>query len=85
MSKQIYRSARDSKPLEVIGTYNPIPQRPKNLSDEEARTAKPYKEIALDRSRAKYWLGVGAQPSDTVWRMLSMVSTAMQSGRGLSS
>ncbi|KAL1967628.1 hypothetical protein VTN77DRAFT_2885 [Rasamsonia byssochlamydoides] len=67
------RSARDSKPLEVIGTYNPIPQKPTNLSDEEARVAKPYKEITLDRSRAKYWLGVGAQPSDTVWRLLSMV------------
>lgn len=67
------RSARDSKPLEVIGTYNPIPQRPTNLTDEEARTAKAYKEIALDRSRAKYWLGVGAQPSEPVWRLLSMV------------
>ncbi|KAL1980398.1 hypothetical protein VTN96DRAFT_4184 [Rasamsonia emersonii] len=67
------RSARDSKPLEVIGTYNPIPQKPTNLTDEEAQTAKPYKEITLDRSRAKYWLGVGAQPSDTVWRLLSMV------------
>ncbi|KAL2220013.1 ribosomal protein S16 domain-containing protein [Thermoascus aurantiacus ATCC 26904] len=66
------RSARDSKPLEVIGTYNPIPKRPTGLSDEEAKTAKPYKEIELDRSRAKYWLGVGAQPSDTVWRLLSM-------------
>ncbi|GAE00089.1 mitochondrial 37S ribosomal protein MRPS16 [Paecilomyces variotii No. 5] len=67
------RSARDSKPLEVIGTYNPIPQRPTNLTDEEARTAKAYKEIALDRSRAKYWLGVGAQPSEPVWRLLSMI------------
>ncbi|KAI5283982.1 37S ribosomal protein S16, mitochondrial [Ascosphaera acerosa] len=67
------RSARDSKPLEVIGTYNPIPQRPTGLSDAEARAAKPYKDIALDVSRAKYWLGVGAQPTDTVWRLLSMV------------
>ncbi|KAI5304150.1 37S ribosomal protein S16, mitochondrial [Ascosphaera pollenicola] len=67
------RSARDSKPLEVIGTYNPTPQKPTGLSDYEARNAKPYKDIALDQSRAKYWLGVGAQPSDTVWRLLSMV------------
>jgi small subunit ribosomal protein S16 len=70
---EFFRSARDSKPLEVIGTYNPIPQKPTNLSDEEARNAKPYKAIELDQSRAKYWLGVGAQPSDTVWRLLSMV------------
>lgn len=68
-----YRSARDSKPLEVIGTFNPIPQRPTNLSEQEARTAKAYKEISLDRSRAKYWIGVGAQPSDSVWKLLSLV------------
>src|SRR3979411_2042270 len=68
-----YRSARDSKPLEVLGTYNPVPQKPTNLTDEEARIAKAYKEFALDRSRAKYWLGVGAQPSEPVWRLLSMV------------
>ncbi|RHZ63883.1 mitochondrial 37S ribosomal protein bS16m [Aspergillus thermomutatus] len=66
------RSARDSKPLEVIGTYNPIPQRPTNLSEEEAQRAKPFKEVSLDRSRAKYWLGVGAQPSDGVWRLLNL-------------
>ncbi|KAL1974586.1 hypothetical protein VTN31DRAFT_4790 [Thermomyces dupontii] len=66
------RSARDSKPIEVIGTYNPIPQKPTGLTDLEAESAKPYKEIALDRSRAKYWLGVGAQPSDTVWRLFAM-------------
>lgn len=71
--KCAYRSARDSKPLEVIGTYNPIPQKPTNLSEEEARVAKPFKEISIDRSRVKYWLGVGAQPSDSVWRLLSMV------------
>lgn len=69
-----YRSARDSKPIEVIGTYNPTPQKPTGLSDVEAQNAKPFKDIALDQSRAKYWLGVGAQPSDTVWRLLSMVS-----------
>ena len=67
------RTARDSKPLEVLGTYNPLPQRPTNLSTEEARKARAYKEIALDRSRAKYWLGVGAQPTDTAWRLMELV------------
>ncbi|KKK22480.1 mitochondrial 37S ribosomal protein [Aspergillus rambellii] len=67
------RTARDSKPLEVIGTFNPVPQRPTNLSDEEARSARAYKEISLDRSRAKYWLGVGAQASESVWRILNLV------------
>ncbi|RJE20564.1 hypothetical protein PHISCL_07087, partial [Aspergillus sclerotialis] len=66
------RSARDSKPLEVIGTYNPKPHKPTGLSDEEAKTARMYKAVALDQSRAKYWLGVGAQPSDGVWNLLAM-------------
>jgi small subunit ribosomal protein S16 len=29
--------------------------------------------VRLDMSRARYWVGVGAQPSDTAWRLLSMV------------
>jgi ribosomal protein S16 len=69
------RSARGAKPLEVIGTYNPIPKKPTNLYDENAN-ARPYKEIALDRARAKYWLGVGAQPSDPVWKLMGMVSSS---------
>ncbi|KAL8649440.1 MAG: hypothetical protein Q9210_004395 [Variospora velana] len=62
------RTARNSKPLEVLGTYDPIPKPP--LSGE----GKPIKDIKLDTSRAKYWLGVGAQPSEPAWRLLSMVS-----------
>lgn len=58
------RSARDSLPVEVIGTYNPIPVP---LSpDEKAKNVKPYKHIELDFHRAKYWLGVGADVSDRV-------------------
>ncbi|RQM07453.1 hypothetical protein DH86_00002904 [Scytalidium sp. 3C] len=48
------------------GTYDPIPKLP---SDGEG---KPFKDIKLDSARAKYWLGVGAQPSDPAWRLLSM-------------
>ncbi|KAF1354962.1 ribosomal protein S16 domain-containing protein [Delphinella strobiligena] len=61
------RTARNSKPLEVLGTYDPIPQAP---SDGEGRK---FKDIKLDADRAKYWLGVGAQPSDPAWRLLSMI------------
>ena len=64
------RTARDSKPLEVLGTYNPIPQLPVGADE---KTGRKVKDIKVDVSRAKYWLGVGAQPSDTVWRLLSMV------------
>ena len=63
------RTARDGKPLEVLGTYDPIPQLPVGAPDG----ARKQKDIKVDVSRAKYWLGVGAQPSDTVWRLLSMV------------
>ncbi|NTW97025.1 MAG: 30S ribosomal protein S16 [Oscillochloris sp.] len=49
------RSPRDGKFIEIIGHYNPI-RIPKVL------------EIKADRVR--YWLGVGAQPSDTVVSLL---------------
>ena len=49
------RSPRDGKFIEIIGHYNPV-QQPKLL------------EIKGDRAR--YWLGVGAQPTDTVVRLL---------------
>lgn len=49
------RSPRDGKFIEIIGHYNPI-RIPKVL------------EIKADRAR--YWLGVGAQPSDTVATLL---------------
>lgn len=68
------RSARNSKPLEVLGTYDPIPKPPPASSSASAEAEKKVKDIKLDISRAKYWLGVGAQPSDPAWRLLSMVS-----------
>ncbi|KOS21109.1 Ribosomal protein S16 [Escovopsis weberi] len=62
------RTARNSKPLEVIGTYDPIPK-----PDPYDTSGRLHKDIKLDTSRARYWIGVGAQPSDTAWRLLSMV------------
>ncbi len=52
------RSPRDGKYLEQIGTYNPV--LPKG--DEN--------RIKLNEDRARYWLGVGAQPTDRVARFL---------------
>ena len=49
------RRARDSRSLEIVGHYNPRPD--------------PI-ELVLKRDRIKYWLGVGAQPSDTVKRLM---------------
>ncbi|KAF9875171.1 mitochondrial ribosomal protein s16 [Colletotrichum karsti] len=62
------RTARNSKPIEVIGTYDPVPKQ-----DPYDATTKPHKDIRLDSLRARYWIGVGAQPTETVWRLLSMV------------
>ncbi|KAF1838242.1 ribosomal protein S16 [Decorospora gaudefroyi] len=62
-------TARSARPLEVLGTYNPLPQAPRP-GDTHGR---PWKDIKIDISRARYWVGVGAQPSDTAWRLLSMV------------
>ncbi len=51
------RTARDGKTIEELGTFNPVE---KNES----------KQITINADRAKYWLSVGAQPSDTVRTLL---------------
>ena len=58
------KSARDSLPIEVLGTYNPIPLP--MTPEEKARGLKPSKHIELDFHRSKYWLGVGADTSERV-------------------
>ena len=72
------RSARDSLPMEVLGTYDPIPKLPAGTHegsvDEAGNKVRKIKDIKVDVARTKYWLGVGAQASHTVWRILSMVS-----------
>jgi len=45
------RSPRDGKFIEELGTYQPLM---KGVN------------FTIDLERAKYWLSVGAQPSDTV-------------------
>lgn len=45
------RSKRDGKYLENVGTYNPM--------------ANPA-EVNLKHERIEYWIGVGAQPTETV-------------------
>lgn len=74
------RSARGAKPLEVIGTYNPLPIARHGIPDHLA-PPRPFKDITLDKARARYWLGVGAQASDPVWKLLNMVSRETLSAR----
>lgn len=45
------RKPRNGRTVEVVGTYDPL----KNPA-----------VVTLDAERIKYWLGCGAQPSDTV-------------------
>jgi small subunit ribosomal protein S16 len=47
--------ARNSRSVEVVGHYNPI--------------AKPA-QVELNHERIEYWMKNGAQPSDTVSRLL---------------
>ena len=49
------RAPRDGRFIEEIGTYNPL--------------LHPV-EIKIDADRAKYWIGAGAQPTDTVKSLL---------------
>lgn len=37
------------------------------------QTGRKHKNIELDRNRAMYWIGVGAQPSEPIRRLLSYV------------
>jgi small subunit ribosomal protein S16 len=60
------RSPRDGKFIEIIGHYNPIRQ-PKVL------------EVKADRAR--YWLGVGAQPSDTVTHLFKNLNILDSDGK----
>ena len=51
------RSPRNGKAIEALGWYDP-----------NAKSAD--KAVSLNRERIEYWLGVGAQPSDTVSDLL---------------
>ncbi len=50
------RNTRDGRFIEEIGYYNPV-------SDPV--------ELKVDAERAKYWLSVGAQPTDTARALLN--------------
>jgi small subunit ribosomal protein S16 len=63
------RSPRDGKYLEQIGTYNPVLAK-----DDPAR-------VKLNEDRARYWLGVGAQPSDRVARFLDAAGVKERAAR----
>ena len=53
--------ARDSRAVEVVGIYNP--------------TVKP-KAVTLNHARIEHWMKNGAQPSDTVKRLIKVYPAA---------
>ena len=54
------KKARNGSFIENIGHYNPRSEPP---------------TISIDEARALYWLKVGAQPSDSVGRLLKRTKT----------
>jgi small subunit ribosomal protein S16 len=63
------RDPRDGRFLEKLGTYNPILP-----SDSPER-------VVLREERLRYWLGVGAQPSDRVARFLDSAGITQDATR----
>lgn len=56
------RAPRDGRNIETIGRYNP-------QTDPST--------IEVQKDRAEYWLSVGAQPSETVARLLKIENVAV--------
>lgn len=63
------RSARDGDFIEKLGTFNPL--LPKDSAER----------IKLNEERVKYWLSVGAVPSDTINRILVKLGLAKESAK----
>jgi small subunit ribosomal protein S16 len=58
------RVRRDGRFIEGLGTYIPSPR-----GKEE--------KLVLDQDRARYWLSVGAQPTDTVRALIRSGGSAL--------
>lgn len=56
------RSPRDGRFIEQVGTYNPLTEP---------------SEIKLDLERVKYWMSTGAQPTDTVRKLIKITENAV--------
>eukprot|EP00128_Syssomonas_multiformis_P016085 Colp12_sorted_trinity150504_noHs@3473 len=53
------RGPRDGKYIEEVGSYNPLPDHHN------------VKQVVMNVHRIKYWLSVGAQPTDAVAKLLA--------------
>ena len=57
------RAPRDGRFIEIIGHYNPLTQPP---------------TVKIDRAKAREWISKGAQPSNTVKRLIENVKEEAQ-------
>jgi len=55
------RSPRDGRFIEIIGHYNPVTQPP---------------TVSIDREKATAWISKGAQPSNTVKKLIAVAAKA---------
>lgn len=62
------RKRRNAKPIELLGIYRP-----------RVEPKSPHKSVEWSVDRIKYWLGVGAQPSDSVVKLLTTVCLVRKS------
>ena len=53
------RARRDGRFIERLGAYNPMVQE---------------NRFSIDAERAKYWLSVGAKPTDRVRKLMKLAS-----------
>lgn len=63
------RSPRDGRFIEKVGTFNPL--LPKDHADR----------VTMNEERVKYWLGVGARPTDRVNRFLDAAGLLKREAR----
>ena len=66
------RSARDSRSIEELGHFAPLEKDPE-------------KQISFNADRIKYWLSVGAQPSDTVRSLIKRAGIDHKVGQAVES
>lgn len=76
------RLGRNAKPLELLGVYDPTPRVPvrkaKTYPEMDATSSEPDNGVATKKvewsvERIKWWIEQGAQPSDSVLKLLAMV------------
>ena len=63
------RSPRGGRFLENIGTFDPLVQARATATDEQKAKA-----LSLDHARLAYWQSKGAQPSETLGKLLKRMA-----------